>query len=72
MPRIVATGIVDTFTSSLSTYSYDSQTAKYKWLGDKHQYVVDKQVKAARPEGEYPEFFRKATVLMPQCKNMIQ
>ena len=72
MPRIVATGVVDTFTTSLSTYSYDSQTAKYKWLGDKHLYVVDKQVKAARPEGEIPEFFRKPQVLMPQCKNMIR
>ena len=49
----------DVEADSLSTYSYDSQTAKYKWLGDKHLYVVDKQVKAARPEGEIPEFFKK-------------
>ncbi len=72
MPLIIAVGAVDSFTSGYSTYSFDSQSGKYKWLGDKHAYVFDKKVKAPRPEGELPDFLRKPPVLMPQCKNMIQ
>jgi hypothetical protein len=72
MPTIVATSVVDTFTSAFSTYSYNLAAAEYKWLGDKQLYEVDKDGKVVKGESEIPTFFRKPKVLMPQCKNMIQ
>ena len=72
MPTIVATSVVDTFTTAFSTYSYDIAAAQYKWLGDKRLYEVDKDGKVVKGESEIPTFFRKPKVLMPQCKNMIQ
>ena len=72
MPTIVATSVVDTFTTALSTYSFDIAAAEYKWLGDKQLYVVDKDGRGVKGANEIPTFFRKPKVLMPQCKNMIQ
>lgn len=72
MPTIVATSVVDTFTTAFSTYSYDIGAAEYRWLGDKQLYVVDQDEKVLKRESEIPSYFRKPKVLMPQCKNMIQ
>lgn len=68
----VATNVVDTLTTALSTYSFDIAAAEYKWLGDKQLYVVDKDGRGVKGANEIPTFFRKPKVLMPQCKNMIQ
>jgi hypothetical protein len=72
MPTIVTTSVVDTFTTSFATYSFDTAAAQYKWLGDKQLYEVDKDGKVVKGESEIPTFFIKPKVPMPQCKNMIQ
>jgi hypothetical protein len=72
MPTIVATSVVDTFTTAFSTYSYDIAAAQYESLGDRQLYEVDKDDKVVEGGSKIPIFFRKPKVLMPQCKNMIQ
>ena len=67
LPMIVVYKIVDTFTSSLSTYSYSAESGKYEWLGDNYVFNGE-DGRLLNGEGRIPTFLTKAKRLMPQCK----